>query len=503
MRREHDIGSLSRSDAPDLRDVVEMIPALIVSALPDSSVDSVNRAWHEYTGCSAQQLRDSGWQVTIHPDDLFRFLEELSITLPAGKPLATEVRVRRVDGEYRWFLVKTTLAVLRTQNSKPSLHTLNTFEDIHERKLAQVKLQQSEARYRILVETASDAVVSIDESSIVQFANSSTMRIFGYDPSELIGKPVTVLMPELMRKRHEDGLRQYLSTGQRRNTWEGIEVIGLRKNGEQFPIEVSIGELIKDGTRTFTGIIRDVSDKKRAEEERERLRQELARITHLNRVTTMGELTASLAHEIKQPIGAAVTNAGACVRFLDRDQPDMAEAREAAVEMAKDAMRAADIIERVRSLYRKGPSQREMVDVNEIIGEMAAMLHNEATRYSVTIRTDLAESLPKVMADRVQLQQVLMNLMTNGIEAMRDTIGELRIKSQSVEDGRLLISIIDTGIGLPAGKRDRIFDAFFTTKAQGTGLGLAITRSIVESHGGRIWATANTERGATFQFTLQ
>jgi signal transduction histidine kinase len=216
----------------------------------------------------------------------------------------------------------------------------------------------------------------------------------------------------------------------------------------------------------------------------------------------MGELTASLAHEIKQPIGAAVTNAEACLRFLDREQPDVPEAREAASEMVRDARRAGDIIDRVRSLYRKGSSRQEMVEVNDVIQDMIVMLRDEANRHSVTMRTDLGEGLPGVRADRVQLQQALMNLMLNGIEAIRDAGGELRIKSQLAEDGQLLISVSDSGVGLPTGKADQIFNAFFTTKPQGTGLGLAITRSIVESHGGRIWATANSERGATFQFTL-
>jgi PAS domain S-box-containing protein len=237
-------------------------------------------------------------------------------------------------------------------------------------------------------------------------------------------------------------------------------------------------------------------------QERERLRRAQAELAHISRVSTMGELTASLAHEIKQPIGAAVTNAEACVRLLDSDQPDVPEAREAAFEMVKDARRAADIIDRVRSLYQKGSAQLEVVDVNEVIGEMVMMLQNEANRHSVTMRTDLADGLPKVMADRVQLQQVLMNLILNGVEAMRDTSGVLSIQSQLVEGGQLQIAVTDTGVGLPTENIDKIFDAFFTTKSQGTGLGLAITRSIVESHGGRIWATANPERGTTFKFTL-
>jgi signal transduction histidine kinase len=248
--------------------------------------------------------------------------------------------------------------------------------------------------------------------------------------------------------------------------------------------------------------LENVSASMRAEEERERLRRAQAELAYINRVNTLGELTASLAHEIKQPMGAAVTNAEACVRLLDRSQPDLPEAREAALAMAKDARRAADIIDRVRSLYQKGYSELDTVDVNEIISEMVVMLQNEANRHSVAIHTDLAAGLPNVMADRVQLQQAMMNLMLNGIEAMQETGGELGVKSQLADDCQLLVSVADTGVGLPAQNVDKVFDAFFTTKPQGTGLGLAITRSIVKSHGGRIWATANSGKGTTFHFTL-
>ena len=267
----------------------------------------------------------------------------------------------------------------------------------------------------------------------------------------------------------------------------------------------SLGHPVLDASgkvRQLMGVVMDVTESRQAEEEHERLRQELANLAHLNRVSTMGELTASLAHEIKQPIGAAVTNADACVRLLDRDQPDLPEAREAALEMAKDARRAAEIIDRVRSLYQKGSSQLEAIEINEVIGDMVVMLQNEANRHSVTIRTALAEGLPMVMADRVQLQQVLLNLMLNGIEAIRDASGELSIKSKVGDNSQLLISVTDTGVGLPPEITEQIFKPFFTTKSQGTGLGLAITRSIVESHGGRVWATSNSGPGATFYFTL-
>jgi PAS domain S-box-containing protein len=245
-------------------------------------------------------------------------------------------------------------------------------------------------------------------------------------------------------------------------------------------------------------------ERKLAREERERLRQAQADLAHINRVTTMGELTASLAHEIKQPITAAVTNARTCLRWLGRDHPDVEEAREAASRIVKDATRAADIISRISLLFKKGAVKRELVDVNEVIREMIVLLRAEATRYCISVRTELAEHLPQVMVDRVQLQQVLMNLVINGIDAMKDVDGkrELAIKSQRRENEQLQVSVSDTGPGLPPQQADQIFDAFFTTKADGTGMGLRISRSIIETHGGRLWVADNPRRGARFCFTL-
>jgi PAS domain S-box-containing protein len=266
------------------------------------------------------------------------------------------------------------------------------------------------------------------------------------------------------------------------------------------PVFNASGELIE-----VVGTQLDVTERKRAEEERERLRQAQAELAHINRVTTMGELTASLAHEIKQPIAAAVTDARTCVRWLNRDQPDLDEAREAAARIATDVLRASEIISRIGVLFKKGSAQQEeWVDMNELIQEMMILLRSEASRYSISIRGELADSLPPVKADRVQLQQVLMNLMLNGIEAMKEmgVVGELTIKSLHNKNGQLLVAVSDTGMGLKKEHAEQIFNAFFTTKPQGTGMGLPISRSIIESHGGRLWATSNSGHGATFQFTL-
>jgi PAS domain S-box-containing protein len=265
------------------------------------------------------------------------------------------------------------------------------------------------------------------------------------------------------------------------------------------PVFSASGELVE-----FVGTGMDITERRQAEKERERLREAQATLAHINRVSTMGELTASLAHEVNQPIAAAATDAKTCLRWLARDQPDLEEARAAASRVIKDAARAAEIMSRIRSLFKKKSLQRELVDVNNIIREMIDLLRSEATRYSISMRTELSEDLPQIMGDRVQLQQVTMNLIVNSIDAMKDLDGtrEIAITSQRAENEQLQVSVSDTGIGLPSQQADQIFNAFFTTKDHGTGMGLLISRSIIESHGGRLWASDNSPRGASFSFTL-
>jgi len=263
------------------------------------------------------------------------------------------------------------------------------------------------------------------------------------------------------------------------------------------PLRDPHGQIVK-----WYGTLTDIEDRKRAEQEREKLRQLEAGLAHMNRVSMMGEMAVSLAHEIKQPIAAAITSANSCIEWLAHQPPNLDRARAAATRIDKYGNRAAEIIDRIRAFYRNSPPERELVDVNGIVHEMFTLLKGEATRCSVAMRTELAAELPKIIADRVQLQQVFMNLMLNAIEAMQDGGGELTVKSRLEQDRQLLLSVSDTGPGLPGENVDKIFSAFFTTKSKGRGMGLAISRSIVESHGGRLWATANDGRGATFHFTL-
>jgi PAS domain S-box-containing protein len=374
-----------------------------------------------------------------------------------------------------------------------------------ERKQAEETLRRSEsylAEAQGLTRTGSWAWNVASRRSV--YWSQENYRLFGFDPEGGIPPDETFyqrIHPEDRERVRRSVFVENPNEGSHfdvefRIVLPGGAIKYVRSTGH--PVRNSSGDLLE-----YVGTSIDVTERKRADEERERLRQAQADLAHLSRVTTMGELTASLAHEIRQPISAAVTNAKTCLRWLGRDQPDMTEAGEAASRLIKDVTRAADIINRVSSLFKKGALQRELVDVNELILEMIVLLRTEASRYSISIRTELTEDIPKVMGDRVQLQQVFMNLMLNGIDAMKETGGgrELGIKSET-DEGHLLISVSDTGVGLPLGLGDQIFRAFFTTKDNGTGMGLPISRSIIESHGGRLWATDASGRGATFQFTL-
>ncbi len=360
-----------RRNEQRLRDVIDTIPTITWSTLPNGATDLTSRYWLEYTGVSTEDSLSDGWKTAFHPADIAEHVEKWTASLATGKPFENEARVQRADGEYRWFL-----------------HRAVPLRDGH--------------------------------GTIVK--------------------------------------------------WYGTAI--------------------------------DIEDRKQAEEERLRLRQLEGDLAHINRVSMMGELAASLAHDIKQPLTGAVMSANACLQWLRRDPPDMTEASEAASRMVSNVTRATEIIDRVQALFKRDTPERELVDVNDIAREMIALLRHTANRNSISIRTELDAALPTIAADRVQLQQVLMNLMLNGIEAMKDAGGELTLTSNRTDEGHILISVSDSGIGLPAHEAERIYEAFFTTKPQGTGMGLSISRRIIESHGGRLWASNNTGRGTTFQFSL-
>jgi PAS domain S-box-containing protein len=724
--------------------VIDTIPQQIWSSPPDGSLDFCNAQFRSYVGRTLEELQGEGWQQMLHPDDRERVVKRWRESVMNGTPFEQEVRHRAADGQYRWFLVR---SVPLRDPSGCIVRWYGTSTDIEDRKQAEEELKGSEERHRVIVEAASDVVISMDENGGILLANPATARIFGYDPAELIGKPLTVLMPEFMRKLHEAGFRRYLATGKRHLNWQGTEVTALRKSGQEFPVEVSFGEMISNGHKVFTGFVRDISEKKRAEDElrrqkevfqkifenipvmiafrgqdrrlemvnpeweramgwtlkeirgqnldiyasffpdpdyrqivldllaastgesndlkvsvkdgriidvastfvrlsdgstlgigrditerkraedalreseerfrtifenagvgaavldwqghpvkcnptlqrmlgftedelhnkaftefthpddidcdwklyaevlagkrdkyeiekryitkdgrvvwgnlivslmknkdgtpanymvgmvediterkraEEQLHQAQEDLARVSRVVAMGELAATIAHEVNQPIAAIVTNANFCLRQFANGTGNSDKLREAISEIVHDGTRASAVISRIRALLRKGVPERAELDINQTIGEVTTLLRDELNR--VSFHADLAPDLPRVFGDRVQLQQVLINLVMNGIEAMRSITGrprDLLIKSAKIHDD-VSITVQDSGTGLDPEQVEHVFEPFFTTKPEGIGMGLSISRSIVESHGGRLWAESGP-RGALFQFTL-
>jgi PAS domain S-box-containing protein len=436
----------------------------------------------------------------IHPDD--RDLAQQTIDR------ATEGRTN-LDFEHRLFMpdgsVKHLHILARAlETSSGDLEYVGAVTDITAAKRTEETLRESEAylaEAQRLSHTGSWA--SIPALGEIRYFSEECYRVLGFDPHA--GQPRFETFYQRIHPNDLAMFRETVETAEREKAGFETDYRIVHSGGEFRDIHVVAHPVFdpSGGLVEYVGTVMDVTERKRAEKELEKLLQVQADLAHLSRVTTMGELTASLAHEIKQPISAAAMNAKTCLRWLGRDEPDLPEAREAVSRIVKDVTRAADIIGRISALVKKVTLQRELVDVNELIREMIFLLHSEANRYSISVATELAADLPKVMADRVQLQQVFMNLMLNGIDAMKEMRGgsELTIKSE-VSDGQLLISISDTGVGLPVEQAEQIFKAFFTTKPNGTGMGLRISQSIIESHDGRLWAANNSPRGASFYFNL-
>jgi PAS domain S-box-containing protein len=409
--------------------------------------------------------------------------------------MESEARLRGADGKYRWWLIRN---VPLRDEQRNIVKWYGTAFDIEDRKRAEAQLRESEEQWRDVFENNPVMYFMVDTAGMVVAVNPFGAEQLGYKADELVGKPVLSVFSDSDREAVQRNVALCLEHLGRAKSWEARKV---RKDG----MVLLVRETAKAVPRVNGPIVliacEDITEQKRAGEA---LRQAQADLAHVSRVTTMGELTVSLAHEVNQPIAAAVTNAQTCMRWLATDTPNLEEARAAAVRIVKDSTRAAEIIGRIRLLYKKGPAERESVDLNDVVREMIVLLRSETMRYNISVRTELAADLPQVMGDRVQLQQVMMNLVINAIDAMKDTDvpRELTIKSQRAENEQLLVSVTDTGVGLPPQQADQIFNAFFTTKPHGTGMGLRISRSIIESHSGRLWAADNSPRGASFHFTL-
>jgi PAS domain S-box-containing protein len=443
----------------------------------------------------------------IHPDDRERVFRESDEAIRSGVPAAAEHRVIRPDGEVRTIHG---LGTVKRDAAGLACEMFGTVQDITDRKRAEEALQRSQLELRreraYLAEAQSLTHIG---SWVANFhtgqnyhVSDEVYRLHGFEPNQ-----ASLALEHFWKTIHPDDepvVKEVLTNATHARTDYDIPeyriclsdgtVRYLRTIGHHNP-SGEIGE--------YVGITMDITDRKRAEAERERLRQLEADLARVNRVNMMGELAAALAHEIKQPIAASITSANALLRWLAHDPPELDRARAAASRIEQEANRAADVIDSLRSFYKTGtPTECQIIDVKEIIEEMTVLLRGEADRHAITIYSELETNTPNILVNPVQLQQVFMNLMLNAIEAMKDTGGDLTIRSRVDSEGRLFVSISDTGIGLPAGSAEQIFEPLHTTKPQGTGMGLTITRSIVESYGGRVWAIANQGTGATFHFVL-
>ena len=610
--------------------LLQHIPVAAWTLGPDGTPDFVNQNWLEYTGQALDYVRSDpeAWMTAIHAEDREIASRSFWGGVRSGQGFTFEARFRRVyDGAYRWHLSR---ALALRDAAGEVLRFVGTSTDIDDLKQSQDDLRRADERTRLIIETALDAVVTMNSQGLVTSWNTQAEIIFGWSPAEAIGRRMAdMIIPEQHRAAHELGLRRFLGTGEGPILRRRIEIIAIRRSGAEFPVELEVvpvrlrhdwefsafirditqsklaeeklraselhlrrmtetipemlwsataegaidycntrvldytgfsaGELMGDGwikllhtddvdraarlwmscvttgapyrmeVRAFRladrmyrwcvmsalplldqqgrivkwyGTVVDMHDRKQAQEDLRNTQTELA---HMARVMTMGELTASIAHEVNQPLSAIIASGDSCSAWLSNDPPNLDKARAAASRIIQAATQASEIVLRLRALFKKTTSTTASVDINAVIEDTISLVHHETERNKIFLRTELHPGVPSVRGDRVQLQQVVLNLAMNGIESISGLDHEpkrLMIRSTVSNTGELLVSVEDTGLGIDAEHADRLFAPFFTTKPQGIGMGLPICRSIIEAHGGRLWAAKNQPRGAVFHFAL-
>jgi PAS domain S-box-containing protein len=495
----------ARRAEEELRATIDTIPALAARHRPDGVIDFVNQTWRSYTGLSQASWKDRGSVVT-HPDDLSRVEQAWLAHLETGEPFETEQRLRRADGEYRWHVVRR--VPLRNDDGE-LIAWYGAGYDIEDRKRAETALRKSEAQ---LIEAQRELQLTIDSipafvatyqpDGTRSFVNQAWQDYTGRTLQEATGEGgQTSIFHADDAEQAESAWRASLATGEplrmdvRVRTADGHYRWNTHR---RVPLRDENGDIVK-----WYSVGVDIEDQKIAEHALHAAQSALA---HASRVATLGEISATIAHEVNQPLAAIVTNGQACLRFLRREPPDLDDVRGAVEWIVKDGNRAGEVIRRVRGLLKKADTRMVPLDVNDTINEVVALLQRELSAQGVTLRLELAPAMPSAIADRIQLQQVIINLVMNGVEAMQVMTGlprALVIRSYEDQVQQLVVAVQDSGAGIPAGAADRLFDAFFSSKPNGLGIGLSICRSIIADHGGRLWATANSGGpGATFQFAL-
>jgi len=494
-----------RRTEKELRDLVENMPAMAGVLLPDGSHPYLTNQWQEYTGLSVAKTDLEGWRRVVHPEDTDLYAQNFRAAAAARKPFDNELRLRRAaDGEYRWFLVRIS-PLCDGRGNIVKWHGVMT--DIQDRKRAEEATRRSEKELRDVLEQVPGMVFAVVEDgrygrysyvstqwydytglSEAETINGGWQNAIHSEDTEQHMKKYNIAVAEGQPFESEVRLRR-AADGQYR--WFLIRVTPLRDEA---------GNVVK-----WYGFISDIEDRKRAEQERERLRKLEAELAHMNRVSIMGELTASIAHEINQPLTVVVSNANACARMLSTASPDLDEVRLAVGDIADYGRRASEVLARIRGQLKKSASAKSSLNIGDVIVEVLPLLRGELEKRRTKLDTHLQSNLPLVLGDRIELQQVLINLLMNGIESMSSIMDRprvLTVQSRVVESGEVEVAVRDCGVGISVNQMRSLFDPFFTTKPGGMGMGLPISRSIIEAHGGKLWASSNANCGATFQFTL-
>lgn len=481
-----------RESEERFRAMANTAPVMIWMSGADRLCTFFNKGWLDFTGRTLERELGNGWAEGVHRDDFDRCIRVYVDAFEVRQEFSMEYRLRRYDGEYCWVL---DTGVPRFATDGMFLGYIGSAIDITERKRA-------EERFRLAVEASPSAIVMINAQGEIILINSLTARLFGYSREELIGQLVEILLPERFRAGHPAHRAGFFSAPLSRPMGAGREVFARRKDGSEFQVEIGLNPIeTNEGMLVLTAIV-DVTERKRAESELRRNREELA---HLTRITTLGELATSLAHEVNQPLTAILSNAQAAQRFLSKKSSDIEEVREILHDIVQDSNRAGDVIRRMRALVKKEDIEFGSLDLSNTIREILMILQSDAALRNVRVVLDVSPDLPQVRGDRIQLQQVLLNLLLNAFDAMKDCPADERevlVRAEADGAGLVRTSVSDLGTGLTSDKLDRIFQPFFSTKREGLGMGLSISKSIIEAHGGKLWAENNNGRGATFCFTV-
>jgi PAS domain S-box-containing protein len=477
--------------------IINTMPVLAWSALPDGTVEFFNQRWLDYTGLSAGQAQGWGWTEVIHPDDRGQMSEYWQSIMVSGGPGEIEARLRRFDGNYRWFLFR---ADPMRDDSGTILKWYGTNTDIDDRRRAEEALRIRELNLLQITETIPEMLWSASPDGAIDYCNGRLLDYTGFSPEQVMSDGwMNLLHPDDVEPTTKSW-RLCVNSGAPYR----VEVRVLHASDQTYrwcmtsalPLLDQEGRIVR-----WHGTVVDMHDWKQAQEELRNTQAELARMM---RVTTIGQLTASIAHEVSQPLSGIIMNASTCLRMLKSDPPNIDGARETAQRTIRDGNRASDVITRLRTLFSKRQTNIEQVDLNEAAREVIALLSGELQKNLVIVQHKFNDRLPAVKGDRVQLQQVLLNLLRNASDAMvavNDRPRRLLIRTDA-DNNHATVFVQDSGIGFHPEMSERLFESFFTTKQEGMGIGLSLSRSIVEAHRGRLWATRNEGPGATFAFSI-